>query len=325
MECVMAVRRQFTAPILAAAISLSITACAPAVAATVPTGYLQLRFAPLTYTAEQITSFTIGVGTKVAVLAIPGNQDPPGYPTSQDESVVRAVQWPGPNKAPRNWYAFVAVGPGRATIVESYPCAGTGCAAAMAQIVLTVVGTAQTGTAIVPSPTAPPPTPTIAKTYPAQHTSYPPEGYPTGNNAEVLAVTKGASGQPVLTLLIPDMNCTAMYFGIAAMPAPTIGPCVVTFDGSNGHVGPGTDPGTDPTAACPAWPTPQVTFVLDPAPPKTGCEPGQSQPTGLHPGAIGWLVEGGGLPYFALADGTTIRPPAPHSPPRPKPSITPTP
>jgi hypothetical protein len=130
-------------------------------------------------------------------------------------------------------------------------------------------------------------------------------------------------------LLIPDMNCTAMFFGIAAMPAPTIGPCVVTFDASTGHVGPGTDPSSDPSsdlnAACPAWPTPQVTFVLDPAPPTTGCKPSQSQPIGLRPGAIGWLVEGGGLPYFALAEGTTIRPPAPHNAPRPSPSTAPTP
>ena len=141
----------------------------------------------------------------------------------------------------------------------------------------------------------------------------------------MLAVTTGASGRPVLTLLIPDMNCTAMYFGIAAMPAPSIGPCVVSFDASNGNVGPGTDRGTDRNAACPTWPTPQVTFVLDPVPPTTGCELDQSLPTGLHPGAIGWLVEGGGLPYFALADGTAIGPPAPHSAPRPNPSTAPTP
>jgi hypothetical protein len=133
----------------------------------------------------------------------------------------------------------------------------------------------------------------------------------------------------VLTLLIPDIHCTAMYFGIPAMPAPTIGPCVVTFDASTGNVGPATDPGTDLgtnlNAACPAWPTPQVTFVLDPSPPTTGCAPDRSIPTGLHPGAIGWLVEGGGLPYFALADGTAIRAAAPRSAPRSDPSIAPTP
>ncbi len=296
-------------------------ACATsaAVTVTVPTDYLQLRFAPLTYTEEQITSFTIGVGTKVAVLAIAGHQDPPGYPTSQDESIVRAIQWPEPSKASRNWYPFVAVKPGRVTIWESYPCSGTACAAAMAQIVLTVVSTGQPDPSIAPSRTSPPPRPTVSSS-PRALPDGPAAGYPTGSNAEVLAGTTGASGRPVLTLLIPDMNCTAMFFGIAAMPAPTIGPCVVTFDASNGNVGPGTDPGTDLNAACPAWPTPHVTLVLDPSPPTTGCKPGQSLLTGLHPGAIGWLVEGGGRPYFALADGTTIRPPSPPGAPRPNPS-----
>ena len=123
----MAVRRHFTAPILVAAMSLSMAACASsaAVTVTVPTDYLQLRFAPDPF-AGDIPSFTIGVGTKVAVLAISGHQDPPGYPTSQDESIVRAIQWSEPNAAPSNWYPFVAVNPGKTTIWESYACSGTG-------------------------------------------------------------------------------------------------------------------------------------------------------------------------------------------------------
>jgi hypothetical protein len=67
----------------------------------VPTDYLQLTFAADPNTGK-LPSFTIGVGTKVAVLAIPGNQDPPGYPTSRNESIVQAVQWPDPNTAPRH-------------------------------------------------------------------------------------------------------------------------------------------------------------------------------------------------------------------------------
>ena len=338
----MTVLRRFTAPAVAVAISLALVGCANRAniaAAQFPTDYLQLRFAQSD--SATIPSFTIGVGTKIAVLAIPGNQDPPGYPTSRDESVVRAASWPEPNTAPRNWYPFVAVNPGRTAIWESYPCSGTGCAAMMAQIVLTVVSTGQPNQSFPPSanfpppPTLPPsanfpPSPTLPPLpAPQGPSSYPAAGYPTGDNVEVLAVTTGPSGRPVLTLLIPDMNCNAMYFGIPAMPAPSLGPCVVTFDSSNGNVGPAPDsaidPGTDLNAACPAWPTPHVTFILDPRPPTSGCQLDQSLPTGLHPGAIGWLVEGGGLPYFALPDGTTIRPPAPHRAPRPNPSTAPTP
>lgn len=179
----MAVRRHFTAPILAAAVSFSMVACATssAVTVTVPTDYLQLRFAPDPFTGK-IPSFTIGVGTKVAVLAIPGNQDPPGYPTSQDKSIVHAVQWPEPNTAPRNWYPFVAVKPGRVTISESYPCNGTGCAAAIAQIYLTVVSTGhstgQPEPSNVPSRTSPPPTPTVSSSRRALPAG-PAAGYPT--------------------------------------------------------------------------------------------------------------------------------------------------
>ena len=346
----MAIWRHVVTPVLAAAMTLAVAGCATQGSvstdgAKVPTDYLQLRFP--TYPPNEIPSFTIGVGSKVAVLAISGHQDPPGYPTSQNESVVRADKWPEPSQGPRGWYPFVAVSPGQATIWESYPCSGTGCAAMMATIVLTVVSAAPTDSSVAPTPTptptAQPPTaqlptaqlptaqlPTAQLPMPTPSSGSalpvgPDAGYPTGSNAEVLAVGSGASGQPLLTLLIPDMNCTAMYFGIAAMPAPSLGPCVVLFDASNGNVGPGTDPGIDANAACPPWPTPHVTFVLDPRPPTTGCESAPSVPSGLHRGAIGWLVEWGGLPYFALPDGTTIRPPTPGRAPRPSPSSTPAP
>jgi hypothetical protein len=151
-----------------------------------------------------------------------------------------------------------------------------------------------------------------------------PNGYPTGDGAQVVAVAADAAGHPLITLLIPNMNCPAMYFEISATPAPNGRPCVVTFDSGTGQVRPADATAKDPGASCPAWPTPHVTFVVDPLP-SSGCTADPNPVAGLHPGAIGWLVEGGGVPYFALADGTEF-----HSPPRASgapvtPSVAPTP
>jgi hypothetical protein len=170
---------------------------------------------------------------------------------------------------------------------------------------------------------APRPGPPLSSTF-ARPKTEGPTSYPTGNNAEVLAVATDAAGQPVLTLLIPRTYCPAMFYGITAVPAPTGGPCVVTFDAGTGKVGPGNGTTPDLNAACPMWPTPQVTFVVD-SPPATGCKPDVPPVAGLHPGAIGWLVEGGGVPYFVLADGVEIHPPMPPAVARPNPSTAPTP
>lgn len=161
-----------------------------------------------------------------------------------------------------------------------------------------------------PRPTPPPsaPSPTPERTFPPQP-SEGPNGYPTGEGAQVVAVGADAAGHPLITLLIPNMNCAAMYFDIPAIPAPNGRPCVVTFHAGTGQVGPADATTTNPGASCPAWPTPQVTFVVDPLP-TAGCTADATPVAGLHPGAIGWLVEGGGLPYFALANGTEFRPPA---------------
>jgi hypothetical protein len=158
MELAMAIWRHGITPRLAAVMSLALAGCAkPHSMSTgdvkVPTNYLQLRFASDPSSSDPVPSFTIGVGTKVAVLAISGHQDPPGYPTSRDESVVRADRWPGPGQGPSGWYPFVAVRPGVATIWESYPCSGTGCAAMMATIVLTVVSSGQPDSSAAPPQT----------------------------------------------------------------------------------------------------------------------------------------------------------------------------
>jgi hypothetical protein len=55
-----------------------------------------------------------------------------------------------------NWYPFVAVNPGRTAIWESYPCSGTGCAAMMALIDLTVVSSGQPNESLPPSAAFPP-------------------------------------------------------------------------------------------------------------------------------------------------------------------------
>lgn len=120
---------------LASAVAvLSLGACASSGGSRVPSDYLQLRFAPV---GKPVASATITVGTKVAVLALSGHQDPPGYPISQDPSVVKPIQWVRP--APHGWYPFQALTFGRAVIWEGYPCSGAGCSAGRAEIVLTVV------------------------------------------------------------------------------------------------------------------------------------------------------------------------------------------
>src|SRR5450631_993807 len=180
------------------------------------------------------------------------------------------------------------------------------------------------------SPPARTPPPSTRSTLPAplstvtQQPSEGPSGYPTGDNAQVVAVATDAAGQPLITLLIPNIYCSAMFFDIPAIPAPNGRPCVVTFDAGTGQVGPADATSTDAAATCPAWPTPHVTFIVDP-PPTAGCTADPTPVAGLYPGAIGWLVEGGGLPYFVLANGTEFHPPARHSAAHLTPSVAPTP
>jgi hypothetical protein len=188
------------------------------------------------------------------------------------------------------------------------------------RVPMTVVGP-QPGLPVSPPGTA---APAPSSTF-AQRQTKGPTTYPTGDNAEVLAVTSDSAGQPVLTLLMPRMYCPSVFYGISAVPAPGPGSCVVTFDDGTGDVGPAGGNLAEFNDACPAWPTPHVTFVIDSAP-TTGCQPAVSPVTGMQPGAIGWLVEGGGFPYFVLADGTEIHPRTPNSPtPRAIPSPAPTP
>lgn len=184
----------------------------------------------------------------------------------------------------------------------------------------------------VPSSTPPPsiPPPSTPSTLPARSSTFTqqpsegPSGYPTGDSAQVVAVAADAAGKPLITLLIPNIYCSVTFFDIPAIPAPNGRPCLVTFDAGTGQVAPADATSTDATAACPAWPTPQVTFIVDP-PPTAGCTPDTTPVTGLHPGAIGWLVEGGGVPYFVLANGTEFHPPARHIAALVTPSVAPTP
>src|SRR5450631_3295187 len=175
----------------------------------------------------------------------------------------------------------------------------------------------------MPLPSTPSPRPGRSSIF-TQQPSEGPSGYPTGDNAQVVAVAADAAGQPLITLLIPNMYCSAMFFDIPAIPAPNGRPCVVTFDAGTGQVGPADATSTDAAATCPAWPTPHVTFIVD-QPPTAGCTTDPTPVAGLYPGAIGWLVEGGGVPYFVLANGTEFHPPARHIAAHLTPSVAPTP
>jgi hypothetical protein len=125
------------AVVIAAAAAVLVGACTNPPAPKVPSDYLQLSFAS---PGQPITTARITVGTKIAVQAISGHQDPPGYPISADPSIVRAIHWGTTTPpAPLGWYPFQAVSIGRAEIREGYPCSGTECAAMVAQIVVTVV------------------------------------------------------------------------------------------------------------------------------------------------------------------------------------------
>ena len=125
-----------TAVVSAVAVGLIGACTSPTGMPKVPTDYLQLRFGSA---GQPLTTAKITVGTKIAIRAISGHQDPPGYPVSRNPSIVRAVQWSTTTPAPGGWYPFQAVSIGRAVIGESYPCLGTACSAAMAQVVVTVV------------------------------------------------------------------------------------------------------------------------------------------------------------------------------------------
>src|SRR5262249_2428607 len=131
-----------TAVVIAAAAVLAgacTSSSVPEVPSKVPSDYLQLRFASV---GQPLTTAKIPVGTKIAVRSITGHQDPPGYPTSTNPSIVRAIQWSTTTTpAPPGWYPFQAVSIGRADIWESYPCSVPACAAPIAHIVLTVVPT----------------------------------------------------------------------------------------------------------------------------------------------------------------------------------------
>ncbi len=101
--------------------------------ARVPSDYVQLRYSPVD---NPPTRATVTVGTHIAVKGRPRMHGPPHSLTS---SVIQDLSWPSTEPNPRGWYPFLAIAPGEGMIAQFYPCSGAGCAAADAEILVTVV------------------------------------------------------------------------------------------------------------------------------------------------------------------------------------------